>query len=72
MFHEYKNSVTARSGIEESRNCGNKIRNIFHELDKRKSNAAAYCPVKLRKKGSNKVPNQKIRSKVYQSFRRKF
>ena len=23
MFHEYKNSVTARSGIEEGRNCGN-------------------------------------------------
>lgn len=72
MFHEYKNNVTARSAIEEGHNCGNKIRNIFHEIAKRRSNTAAYCPVRLRKKRSNNVPNQKTRSKAYQSLRRKF
>ena len=72
MFHEYANNVTARSAIEEGHNCGNKIRNIFHEIGKRRSNAAACCPVKLRKKESNKEPNQKTKSKAYQTFRRKF
>lgn len=64
MFHEYTNSVTARSAIEEGHNCGNKIRNIFHEIGKRKSNAAACCPVKLRKKESNKVPIRKQNLKL--------
>lgn len=72
MFHEYTNNVIARSAIEEGHNCGNKIRNIFHEIGKRMSNAVACCPVKLRKKESNKVPYQKTKSKAHQTFRRKF